>query len=523
MNTNNTEWLAVSTEGFAQQNAARPSEHLVKELLQNGLDSLGDNGGVIELTCAAGEAPGTTLLQCRDNGCGIENMDNLRTVFWTSKQDSHLKRGRMGRGFKELLCLCLFCEVSSRKVSALFTITPDGERTFSIVENAEATIGTVITMIMPWEPIGTARVMEQYFATFLPPDGVSISINGNPITRNAPKHLVPATLTTEAFQNGRWVKPNTKTTVELVPASGEGLIYEMGIPVCPVEWDVPYHANILQRVPMNPNRDAVMSGYAAKIHKACLPILLAELDSEAARSAWVGEAASKSDDGDLQKEVLGKAFGKNLARSVPSFGKFSHDADAEKIAGSKILDTRQLSGGFRELVKVHVPTSREVAETAQREAVEEAAAKAVDLFNPDDGASEIIARYGRMHIENVCAFHHWLANKILASLFPGEVKSCSVRVSMLAAKRAKATWSTFSVFTLALDYPVIWESPLNQENFAIHIHETAHELAFHHGNSFADAMQTTAGLACAIIVDHPQEIEAWRRKLSFPQERVLAA
>ena len=40
MNSNDQGWLAISTEGFAAMNAARPPEHLVKELMQNSLDSL---------------------------------------------------------------------------------------------------------------------------------------------------------------------------------------------------------------------------------------------------------------------------------------------------------------------------------------------------------------------------------------------------------------------------------------------------------------------------------------------------
>ena len=35
-------WLSISTEGFAVMNAARPPEHLVKELVQNALDSFPD-------------------------------------------------------------------------------------------------------------------------------------------------------------------------------------------------------------------------------------------------------------------------------------------------------------------------------------------------------------------------------------------------------------------------------------------------------------------------------------------------
>jgi signal transduction histidine kinase len=63
-------WLAVSTEGFAAMNAGRDPAHLVKELVQNALDAVGD-GGRIELDCRPGPDAGTVLITCRDNGCGM--------------------------------------------------------------------------------------------------------------------------------------------------------------------------------------------------------------------------------------------------------------------------------------------------------------------------------------------------------------------------------------------------------------------------------------------------------------------
>ena len=40
------EWLAVSTEGFSEQQRGRPLAHLVKELVQNALDSVGGAGRI---------------------------------------------------------------------------------------------------------------------------------------------------------------------------------------------------------------------------------------------------------------------------------------------------------------------------------------------------------------------------------------------------------------------------------------------------------------------------------------------
>ncbi len=41
------DWLAVSTDGFASMNAGRDPAHLVKELVQNSLDAVGDKLGAV--------------------------------------------------------------------------------------------------------------------------------------------------------------------------------------------------------------------------------------------------------------------------------------------------------------------------------------------------------------------------------------------------------------------------------------------------------------------------------------------
>jgi Mlc titration factor MtfA (ptsG expression regulator) len=75
------------------------------------------------------------------------------------------------------------------------------------------------------------------------------------------------------------------------------------------------------------------------------------------------------------------------------------------------------------------------------------------------------------------------------------------------AEHAEATWSDqMSILTLALDLERIWNRPFDKENFSLIIHETAHELAAHHGNSFANALEECAGAACKILIDKQKEI-----------------
>jgi hypothetical protein len=500
-------WISVSLEGFAEQNQARPKEHLVKELVQNAMDSISnDSEGEINIDMAWKQDKQLLYISCQDNGIGVEDLENMRTVFWTSKKDTHLKRGRMGRGFKEMLCLCQKAQVTSRGKMAHFTTDKTGQKVLVIEDDccqSTTNSGTKVEMWVKWDK-DTINTIGSYLESFLVPPNIIVKFNGIPIEKNEKKHTIKAPLTTESFDGTKWVKPNITTHIELHPLKGDeerGLIYEMGIPICPIEWDISYHANVLQRVPMNPNRDAVMSGYPQKLHKACLEAVIDELNSEQARSSWVGDAASACKDPKLQKKVLTIAFGNNLARSVPSFGKFDHDADARELTNVKILDTKQLSGGFRELVKSHLPTSKELADKIYKEAATTAANNTVDLEDAKSQYKKIIDMYGKEKIKEVCSFHKMLADQIMAIIFGENAPKCTVKTAIMQGT-AEATWSNqMSILTLALDLERIWKEPLDKENFSLIIHETAHEIAAHHGESFANAVEKCAGAACSILID----------------------
>jgi hypothetical protein len=163
----------------------------------------------------------------------------------------------------------------------------------------------------------------EFVIILLDPKNVTLNLNCRALKRRTVEHSIEAHLVTEIYnaENHSWQKPRRKTTIELVKTreEEEPFIYEMGIPVALAEWTVPCHANILQRVPMNPNRDALASGYAKRIHAACLPTLLRELSAEAVTADWAG-AAGVDAAPEIQKEIVTNAFGDNAVRSVPRDG-----------------------------------------------------------------------------------------------------------------------------------------------------------------------------------------------------------
>ncbi len=345
--------------------------------------------------------------------------------------------------------------------------------------------------------------LSGYFRSFLLPPGVVLAVNGVRVPIRPVHKTVEVRLTTERFAHGRWEKPVLATRIHLVAiAEGEQpLIYEMGIPVCEAEWSEPYHCDVQQRCPINPNRDSVMSGYPARLHRACLPFLLPEMTTERVLASWVGEAAQSAGD-ELQKAVVVKAFGEDVVRAVPVTGRFDHNADAEEL-GSTIVHSAHMTGGFRK--QQQVPTAATVAEAMKRRsetAVEAGLGRpdvaALDLTmdqsdTPD--ATKAIARLGREAVLARMDFARWFAEAVMECRYR-QPRDVPVKVAYLAT--FDATWFLGGVLTLSLACEAFWLGPFERTSFELLLHELAHHEAFQHGRSFPKEIETCAGAAAEV-------------------------
>ncbi len=503
------EWLAVSTEGFSEQQRGRPLTHLVKELVQNALDSVGSAGRIDLVITPTG--PRTASVRCVDDGPGAEDLTQLNIVFVTGKKDGVTQRGRMGRGFKELLSIATRARVRSRDQELVFTVGDGGARRVVHQRSMEWHHGFEAALEIEHDEAD--KTLDGYFQSFLFPVGVTLSVNGVAVLARPVHREVDARLTTERFAKGRWEKPALVARVHLV-AMREGevpLIYEMGIPVCEVEWSEPYHCDVQQRCPMNPNRDAVMSGYPARVHKACLPALLSEMTTERALAAWVGEAAQTADDA-VQKAVVVKAFGEGVVRAVPATGKFDHNADAEEL-GNTVVHSAHMTGGFRKLLQQQVPTAATVAKEAMQRRAEvatEASLSRDDVLALDltadvadaPDATRAIMRFG---LETVLArmdFAQWFGEAVVECRYR-EFRAVPIKVAYL--ENAAATWSLDGTLTLSLAFDQFWDGPFERRSFELLLHELAHHEAFHHGRSFPREVQAYAGAAAEVMLARGDE------------------
>ena len=520
MHTQSQGWLAISTEGFAAMNAARPPEHLVKELVQNALDSFADlQAGHIELRY--GPVGEQFHVSCHDNGGGIDELADLRVVYLTHKIDSHLKRGRFGRGFKEALCIAEQARVASGHQQLEF-LRDNGARISRQSPLPVAIRGTQVHMQMPW-PADTAAQLDAYFSSFLVPAGVELLINGRSVLPRPISHVIHASLSTEVYDpaSQSWKKPSRRTAIQLVPVAEheQPTIYEMGIPVAALDWSVPYHCDIQQRVPMNPNRDAVASGYPSKLHVACLPTLLEEMDASTVKDDWVGSAGRRCDTA-VQQQILARAFGHNIARSVPRMGARHFDEDARDL-GVQVVNTAQASGGFREMLKRHVPSAQEVV---RRDEVRKAEQAADDGFSVNaairagDQRLQLIERQGGVeHVQRCLDFAVWFCQQLVDSAPIRQQRvSGQLTLNHEGARRLYAHWSATNALTLAIDQPCFWQAPLGAESLKVLIHEAAHAMNMHHGYEFRVEVERLAGVAACVMFHQAGEI-----RCRFPQ--LLAA
>jgi hypothetical protein len=503
-------WLSISTEGFAAMNAARPAEHLIKELVQNALDSFVEGeSGQIALRYGI-EAEGF-VVECRDNGSGISNLSDLKVVYLTHKIDSHLKRGRFGRGFKEALCIAEQARVVSGGQQLAFLLE-HGQRVTRQEPALDQGCGTTVWMRMPW-PAETHERLDAYFAQFLVPQGIELLVNGERISARAVEHQVRASITTELYDpiSQSWRKPSRATRIHLVRTREDEMptIYEMGIPVAAVDWTMPYHCDVQQRVPMNPNRDAVAAGYPVKLHVACLPVLLEQMDEAAVKDEWVGHAGRRCES-EVQKRIIARAFGENIARSVPRMGERHFDEDAREL-GVEVVNTAQASSGFRDMLKVFVPSAREVVrrdDFAKAERADSESFSIEEARQSGDVRQQWLERQGGVEAVGRCLeFAVWFCQQLVDTC-PGREKRVSGQLTLNheAGVTLYAHWSTMNVLTLALDQPCFWQHPLGPDSLQVLIHEAAHALNMHHGLEFRQELERLAGIAASLMLHRAPEI-----------------
>lgn len=273
-------WFTADKEGLAKIVRRKGLGYVLYELVQNCWDTRTDSVRVeIENV-----GPGKVQVYVEDQDPdGFKDLSHAYTLFAESeKKGDATKRGRFNLGEKLVLAICDRAEIISTKGSVYFT--KDGRTTGrKKLERGSAFLGTL--------RMNLAEMSEMIAAASLLIPPIPTTVNGQEIQKPKCLNYFEATLPTEiSDEEGVLRRTRRKTLVNVW--EGKGWIYEMGIPVC--ETGDPWTVEVMQKVPLNADRDNVTPAYLQELRVAVVNAMHDRLEPEAARSPAV--AAALTDD-----------------------------------------------------------------------------------------------------------------------------------------------------------------------------------------------------------------------------------
>ena len=181
------------------------------------------------------------------------------------------------------------------------------------------------------------------------------------------------------------------------------------------------------------------------------------------------------------------------------------------------VKTAQMSSGFREMAKEHLPTAKEAvveAEIKAAKSVAETGFKLMDVVQQEDPRWKWIGKQGgQAHVDRCLSFAVWFCQNLVDST--GDMLHPVTGNLALGSKPQLfgtelgtflAHWTENNVLTLAIDVDCFWQEPLGAEALSILVHEAGHARAMHHGKGFVDEIERLAGVAASVMLEQRDEI-----------------
>lgn len=468
----------IDERAFRAQNLQRPSGQLVRELIQNVFDEEGATKLEVFLMIDDFDCAQVTVTD--DVPRGIVDPKQIWTIFASGKKEAPTKRGRMGRGLKEMIAVSRTTYVSTVTCQVAFEWQRGEFKRWK--KNVTREKGTEIVCSIPsWKRKALEETVE-YLRLFVPPDHIDFTVNKAHVPKKVVVDQFEASLPTVFIEDEVMVTRVRKTDVRLyeVKAGEAPWIYEMGIPIEQIKDEgFPYHIDIQQRVPLKPERDVVSRSYLKQVFALVANRRIEKLNQDQVSKLWLEEAVSSpAFDKDKAGQVyVKKRFGDKVVRANP----MDPDNNVRAVQeGLPLVDLRGQTEGVRDLLRVHAPT---VTET----------------FKPNYGESETVdPKDWSEDQKEFASFLHWLGDKM-------EIGHFTVRIYRMDRDRHCASWSQISrVFSLS-------EKRLGAAFFkpgnivawvSLAVHELGHRKGNGHDEAWHDEVTWLSGIAFRIAAEN---------------------
>ena len=464
-------WFDVDKEGLAKLLERRGKHWVLAEVVQNAWDAPGATRVDVYLEPVPGR-PLAELTVVDDSPDGFTNLSHAFTLFAESgKKGDPTKRGRFNLGEKLVLAICDSASIASTTGTIVFG--PDGREEFPRRKRpAGTTFHAVVRMNRDELQAALASVRS-----FLPPQGIATTVNGERLTVKAPLREFEHTLPTEIADGAGVLRRGLRKTNIRVLAPPEGVpgrLFEMGIPV--VETGDAFDVDVGQKVPLSLERDSVTPAYLRELRAAVLSHAADLLASQAASSPWIDDALeNRSVSPQAVETVLRARYGDKIVAYDPS------DREANDIAvsrGYKVLH----GGAFSKEAWTSVRASGFARPAGQ-------VTPSPKPFDPNGAPAEYIEPD-----ENMETF------AVFAKALARESMGVEINVAFLKQFNAAAAYGnrrlTFNVSNLGRDW---FAAPLREDQLDLLIHEFGHQYSGNHlSRDFSDAL-TKLGAKIALL------------------------
>ena len=432
----------IDSEGFKSQQRGRAPYEVIREAIQNALDTDSD----IEVTVDYDSSTVTVKDSYED---GVQDLDELWTLFEGDKRGDPEQRGRFGRGIKELIAASVTVYIRTTGGTVEFDVEND-ERT--VDKSDKALEGTEVVAHNPeWENNQLTEVRE-FVERIWVPEGIEITVrsirDGNEkekiYTREEPDKTFDARLKTVQVNSGGVMEESYRDTQVSVVRDDYGGIYEMGIPVTTQE-EFDFILDVHQKIPMAEQRDEPKSHYRGNLVQEFLENCLDLLDSNELSDDWVTEnITSHSVNRSVKEEYISRRYplsfykGNVVATNSPL-------DDFVKQRAYRVLDVNRFSASYRRMLKNILPSSEDIYKKFEDEIVEEA--------DPTDEQEEFV---------------NFVKDNILVH-FNDSVTIKVMELDHDTSVAAQARGNKISLNTANRDW-----TEINAENIGVILHELAH-------------------------------------------------
>ena len=275
--------VEIDREGFRKQFEGKDKSWIVRELVQNACDEAGVTNVMINIEPVPNKHQ--ILIEVIDDAPhGFRRLSDAYTLWTESlKVDDPTKAGRFNEGDKKVILFAEWAKIST----TTGTIEFKGDERLELATRRHH--GSEIQVVIKGL-VAERKEMIDGAMSIIPPDNITITVNGVPLEQRKPLHVFEATLPTV---QGPELKPTQrKTEVRIYkPANGEAaMLYECGIPV--VETGDTYHVNVMQRVPLNRERDNVTPAYSKLLRAFVLNEMHSRMSEEEFTKPWVAQAVT---------------------------------------------------------------------------------------------------------------------------------------------------------------------------------------------------------------------------------------